>query len=140
MNAQELQELRFVDSIRAALNESASMVDPAVAARLAASRRIALSRKKAESEQTVPVLAGASGSPSSWGRHETPGRFAGFMRRFGLLVILVAIAAAVAGVYEVQQEERLDELADVDAAMLLDDLPPSAYADHGFHLFLKRNP
>lgn len=135
MNTQELEELRFADRVRAALNASAHAIEPDIAARLAASRRMAVLRKKADAPQTAPVLAQAG--QHSWdneGRHV----FGNFMRRFGLIGILCAIAISIVGVYEVQQEQRIDELADVDSAMLLDDLPPAAYADHGFHLFLKR--
>jgi hypothetical protein len=37
----------------------------------------------------------------------------------------------------VQNEHRAHEVAEVDAALLTDDLPPSAYADPGFIQFLK---
>ena len=37
----------------------------------------------------------------------------------------------------VQDEKRAHELAEVDAALLTDDLPPAAYADPGFLQFLK---
>lgn len=137
MNTQELEELRFADRVRAALNASAQAVEPDIAARLAASRRMALARKKAEAPQTAPVLATAVAGHSAWGREDRQ-PIGGFMRRFGLIGVLCVIAISIAGVYEVQQERRIDELADVDSAMLLDDLPPAAYADHGFHLFLKR--
>ncbi|WP_428852514.1 DUF3619 family protein [Imbroritus primus] len=137
MNTQELKELRFADRVRAALNASANAVEPDIAARLAASRRMAVSRKKADAPQIAPVLVHAQAGQRSWGNEGHPS-FGNFMRRFGLIGILCAIALSIAGVYEFQQEQRIDELADVDSAMLLDDLPPAAYADHGFHLFLKR--
>jgi hypothetical protein len=37
----------------------------------------------------------------------------------------------------VQKEDRANELAEVDTALLTDDLPPSAYADPGFVQFLR---
>jgi hypothetical protein len=36
-------------------------------------------------------------------------------------------------------DDRANELAEVDSALLIDDLPPAAYADPGFLQFLK-NP
>jgi hypothetical protein len=36
-----------------------------------------------------------------------------------------------------QEDNRTDELAEVDAALLTDDLPPAAYTDPGFAQFLK---
>lgn len=137
MNTQELEELRFADRVRAALNASANAVEPDIAARLAASRRMAVARKKADVPQTAPVLVPSQAGQRGWG-DEGGHTFGNFMRRFGLIGILCAIAISIVGVYEVQQAQRIDELADVDSAMLLDDLPPAAYADHGFHLFLKR--
>ena len=44
---------------------------------------------------------------------------------FGLMII-----------YEFQNDLRVRELADVDQALLLDDLPPDAYTDPGFLKFL----
>ena len=37
----------------------------------------------------------------------------------------------------IQDDNRASELAEIDAALLTDDLPPSAYADPGFSQFLK---
>jgi len=39
-------------------------------------------------------------------------------------------------IYEFQNDLRARELADVDQALLLDDLPPDAYTDPGFLKFL----
>jgi hypothetical protein len=36
-------------------------------------------------------------------------------------------------------DDRANELAEIDSALLIDDLPPAAYADPGFLQFLK-NP
>jgi hypothetical protein len=33
----------------------------------------------------------------------------------------------------------VDELAEVDTAIMLDDLPLAAYADQGFHQYLKHD-
>ncbi|MFP5445277.1 MAG: DUF3619 family protein, partial [Betaproteobacteria bacterium] len=44
----------------------------------------------------------------------------------GLVVINIA-----------QDESSANDLAEVDAALLTDDLPPAAYADPGFVQFLK---
>jgi hypothetical protein len=40
-------------------------------------------------------------------------------------------------IHSAQTDRRASELAEVDAALLTDDLPPSAYADPGFVQFLK---
>jgi hypothetical protein len=39
-----------------------------------------------------------------------------------------------------QNEHRTNEIASLDAELLTDDLPPNAYTDPGFLIFLKSNP
>jgi hypothetical protein len=49
---------------------------------------------------------------------------------------LLAMLIGLAGVYQVEREQRMGELADLDAAVLSDDLPLTAYTDHGFNAYL----
>ena len=65
-------------------------------------------------------------------------RAGAWLRKLALVWTLVALGAGLIGIYHWQQQKRVEELADVDTAMLLDDLPPTAYADQGFHVYLKR--
>jgi hypothetical protein len=58
------------------------------------------------------------------------------------LVAAVPLVALVVGLFvisAVQDDDRAAELADVDSALLVDDLPPRAYADPGFVQFLKND-
>ncbi|MDF3834296.1 DUF3619 family protein [Cupriavidus basilensis] len=138
-NEKEINERRLAHEIRTALDAGANALPADVTERLAAARRIALSRKKAQAVATVPQLAIAGMQTADFGEDDSPLHRAGsWLRRLGLVWTLVALAAGLAGIYHWQQQKRVDELADVDAAMLLDDLPPTAYADQGFHVFLKR--
>ena len=41
------------------------------------------------------------------------------------------------GIYEYQESRRISELADMDFAVLLDDVPLETYADKGFGALLK---
>ncbi len=50
---------------------------------------------------------------------------------------VVALAAGLLLINMVQSDSRDNELAEVDTALLTDDLPPAAYADPGFMQFLK---
>lgn len=139
-NERELQERRFARAIRPALDASADAVPADIAERLAAARRMALAAKKVAAPATVPQLAVPGGHGAIFDDDDTPLHRAGaWLRRFGLLWTLVALVAGVTGIYQWQQQQRVEELADVDAAMLLDDLPPTAYADQGFHVFLKHD-
>lgn len=49
---------------------------------------------------------------------------------------LTLIVAGVIGVTYWENMQRAAELADIDAAMLSDNLPLNAYLDHGFNAYL----
>jgi hypothetical protein len=57
--------------------------------------------------------------------------------RIGSVVPLIALVAGLITISVLQDEDRASELADVDSALLTDDLPPAAYTDPGFAQFLK---
>ena len=59
--------------------------------------------------------------------------------RLASFLPLIALVAGLAIIQNIMDDDRANELAEVDAALLTDDLPPSAYADPGFLQFLK-NP
>ena len=40
------------------------------------------------------------------------------------------------GIYHHEQQRRIAEIAELDAAVLSDELPLSAYLDHGFNAYL----
>lgn len=139
INEREIRERRFTHDIRTALDASAEALPADITERLAAARRIALARKKAEVTVPVPQFAMPGPHVPMFDDEHSPLHRAGaWLRRLGLIWTLVALAAGLMGIYHWQQQKRVEELADVDAAMLLDDLPPTAYADEGFHVFLKR--
>jgi len=57
--------------------------------------------------------------------------------RLASFLPLVALVAGLAFIQHITDNDRANELAEVDSALLTDDLPPSAYADPGFLEFLK---
>jgi hypothetical protein len=59
-----------------------------------------------------------------------------WVTRAAVAAPLLAMVFGLAGVYQVQREQRAAELADLDAAVLSDDLPLTAYTDHGFNAYL----
>lgn len=59
--------------------------------------------------------------------------------RLASFVPLIALVAGLALIQNIMDVDRANELAEVDSALLIDDLPPAAYADPGFLQFLK-NP
>jgi hypothetical protein len=59
-----------------------------------------------------------------------------WVARAAVVAPLLAMVAGMVGVYHVEREQRVAELADLDAAVLSDDLPLTAYTDHGFNAYL----
>ena len=135
----ETREIRFANRVRRALDEASDTPSPNIAARLAAARQEALARKKPEPVAVVQpalVLAGvgAAHSPDIGG----PRRAFDKLGRLGLLWPLAALVIGLAGIAYWEHRQHIQDLADIDAAVLSDELPLSAYADHGFNAYLKR--
>ncbi len=62
------------------------------------------------------------------------------MRPWGWLASALPLVALVVGLVTIKQfqdERRALEVAEIDTALLTDDIPPSAYTDPGFLRFLK---
>ncbi|WP_144108322.1 DUF3619 family protein [Paraburkholderia sp. BCC1886] len=144
MSSLETKELEFARQIRRALDESTATIAPAAVDRLAAARRAALARKKPETASApafVPAFAGAaagSAMPGGLPQPDHPARRRSPLRRFALAWPLAALVVSLIGIAYWEDQQRTAELADIDAAMLSDDLPLNAYLDHGFNAYLSR--
>lgn len=57
--------------------------------------------------------------------------------RVGSVVPLIALVVGLLAINSFQSDNRTEELAEVDSALLTDELPPAAFADPGFNQFLK---
>ena len=56
---------------------------------------------------------------------------------FNTLLAPLALVAGLVFINGIVNEDRANEVAEVDAALLTDDLPPAAYTDAGFIQYLK---
>jgi hypothetical protein len=54
------------------------------------------------------------------------------------LVALIALTVGVMGTYYWNAFQLAQEYEEIDSALLADELPPSAYLDRGFHVWLER--
>lgn len=130
------KELDLAYKLSHALDESANKVSANTAERLASARKIALSRKKqgvaAPAFVTQPALASYGDMGSSSGN-----RWA-WLGRMGLAVPLAALVFGLVGIYQFEQHQQIMDSASIDAEVLTDDLPISAYLDHGFDAFLAK--
>jgi len=131
MNA---DDLNFAFRVRHALNENLNQLPPSAADRLAFARKLALSRKKRENPLTLAVtqhaLAGGMGSLF--------GDRLSWLVRMGMAMPVLVAAFGVVGIYQVEEARRIKETADIDVAVLSDELPLTAYADHGFNAYLTK--
>jgi hypothetical protein len=128
-------DLNFAYKVRHALNEKLDELPASTTDRLAQARKLALARKKAHVEVPLAVrvvkteLAAVGGlmSPFNW------------LGRWGMLVPALALVIGMVGIYQYEQQERIADLAEIDAAVLSDELPLDAYLDHGFNAYLTRS-
>lgn len=116
MNEQQLRQL---------LNQGIP-VPPRVEDRLRQAREQALARQRSE---PAPVLAWADNvvGDVGWG---------GLALR--ILLPLALLVGAGSAIYTWQQNQRADELVEIDSQLLTDDLPIDAYLDRGFQNWLKK--
>jgi len=118
------------------LNEHATHLPHDISERLRAARMQALSQRKREPVRVVaPQLVTAAGHG-----------FGGFdeglnlWNRLASVLPLIVLLFGLASIHILQNEYRANEIASLDAELLTDDLPPDAYTDPGFLIFLKSNP
>jgi hypothetical protein len=104
-----------------------------VSERLRAARVQAIARRKIAPVQSAAVVLGSGGAASLTFGDEG----LNWWSRLVSAVPLVILAMGLIGINVVQTQYRADEVAEIDSALLTDDLPPSAYADPGFAHFLK---
>jgi hypothetical protein len=120
---------QFGRAVAARLSAGTDELDHAVRERLRAARVRALQVRKQASEP-APVRLGHDGAAAL-------GERLSLWHRIGSVLPLLVLAAGLVLIHSVQADRRATEIAEVDAALLTDDLPPSAYADPGFVQFLK---
>jgi hypothetical protein len=128
------RELNFAYKVRHALNENLDNLPASTAEKLASARKIAISRKKKESGlfAFVPRLL-----PAGQARGFFSERFS-WLARMGLAVPLVVLAVGLTSIYQFEQQRHINDTADIDAEVLADELPLSAYLDHGFNAYLAK--
>jgi hypothetical protein len=131
-----MKETEFAYRIRQALNEGAERLDYKTVYRLEQARGRALARHRAglEAQVWVPSLQPATaGAPSS----SAPGGFWTWLHRAGLAAPIAALVIGFVGIYQWQRAQTIEQLADLDFAVLLDENPIDTYAESGFGVLLK---
>lgn len=133
---EQLQD-EFGERIAARLNEALPQVPHEVSERLRTMRIMAVGRRRIVNVRARTAQAQfASGGTVSLGEGGA-GDGPGFWGWLASVVPLVALVGGLVLIHDLQRDARLKELAEVDSALLTDDLPPSAYADPGFMQYLR---
>jgi len=104
-----------------------------ISERLKAARMLALDKRKLV-QRPIASAGYVSGSTAVLGGGDEPVNWWG---RIASVVPLVVLALGLVTIHTIRNEQVAGELAAVDAALLVDDLPPSAYADPGFARFVE---
>jgi hypothetical protein len=130
--SEQLQD-RFGRLVAARLGAGTAELSHDVAERLRAARVQAVARRKPANLRTASAVSNAGGAATLTFGDEGQSLW----NRIASVLPLVALVAGLFAIQVAQDERRAHEVAEVDAALLTDDLPPAAYADPGFIQFLK---
>ena len=133
--AEALQQ-RFARQVSARLSQGAAELPYDISERLRAARAQAVGKRKVTSLRTAASTSvqgsAATLTMGGMGDEETS-----WLNRLASVLPLLALVAGLLVIQFVQDDNRVKELAEVDAALLTDDLPTAAYTDPGFAEFLK---
>mgnify|MGYP003704707441 CR=1 FL=1 len=142
LNAAEVEaiEARFALRVCAELNSASSLLPHDISERLRVARLRAVEQGRLTAVVAKPVAQlqgellttlGPLGGQGSSHR--------GAWWKLASVLPLVVLLAGLALIRYFDEIERIDAAAEVDAALLADDLPPQAYADPGFAEFINTN-
>lgn len=135
----EVTQNRIGLRIAARLSAGAQDLPHEVRERLRAAREQALARQRRATPALVRQPAAQSGiiklGPAA--TLSLGGEHPDFWNRLGITLFLAVLVAGLLLISHAQNRDRAMDVADVDAALLTDELPPQAYADPGFLQFLK---
>jgi hypothetical protein len=133
-------QARFALRVAARLSEQAEKAPHDVSERLRFAREQALERarqvrRSAEASQTAPAihfLGGGTAALSPRGGPASP-----WWLKLASVLPLLVLVAGLAMIQNVHNRDQIVAAAEIDAALLADNLPPDAYRDPGFVEYLK---
>lgn len=124
-----MNEERIGYQIRQRLNAGLNDLPGQTLQKLEAARRNALAHQKIGETRMVLGFSGKTHSLHSGHDHHA-------LRR---IIAITALLLGMAFAYYWDSQQSLDELEEIDSALLRDELPPEAYLDKGFAAWLKRS-
>ena len=124
---------RFALRVASLLTERAAGLGPDLTERLRFAREQALVRARAARSAGASTTVGVSrGGAAMLGLAGS-----GWWLKLASVLPVFALAAGLFLIQRLQDNAQISTAAEVDAALLADDLPPRAYSDAGFVEFLK---
>lgn len=131
----ELLQERFAMKVANRLSDGSDVLGHDISERLRHMRIQAVARRKQVQIEIQPaalwapsgasaILGGPARGPSAW-------------QRMGMVLPILALLVGLVAIDRLLDDKAAQDLALVDAALLVDDLPPAAYADPGFLQFLR---
>jgi hypothetical protein len=125
---------RFGRKVAARLSAGTAELPYEVRERLRAARVQAVARRKVEMRPALPAIRMGGAVALGFGDDRL-----GLWNRIASVVPLIVLAFGLVLITSIQNDRRASEVAEVDVAILTDELPPAAYADPGFAQFLRLN-
>jgi Protein of unknown function (DUF3619) len=122
-------------NIAARLNSAVNDIPHDISERLKAARMQALSKRKVVKLQVATGVSSRGGVASL----HMAGDERSMWNRVASLLPLLVLIAGLFTIALTAEDLRVDEIAEIDAELLTDDLPPDAYTDPGFAQFLRIN-
>ena len=132
LNRADVLQDRFGLKTASYLSAGAAELPHDISERLRVARLRAVAQRKIVRLEPAVQLVGYGGSATlGWGGGVS------WWARIGSVVPLIALVVGLLVINSIQNDNRAREVAEVDAALLTDELPPAAFADPGFVQFLK---
>ena len=123
---------RFGLQVAARLSDAADELPYDISERLRAARTRALSQRRSAAQTASSVTRSGAAATLTFGTEHL-----NWWDRVAAAAPLLALVLGLVAINVIQNDKRASEIAEIDAALLTDDLPPAAYADPGFTQFLK---
>ncbi|HKX44008.1 MAG TPA: DUF3619 family protein [Burkholderiaceae bacterium] len=131
--AADTLQTRFALRVAARLSERSEELEPELGERLRVAREQALERARAlRKAEMAPARLGTSGGAAILGSGPR-----WWWKLVGGVLPALALIGGLILIQKLENEAQISTAAEIDAALLTDDLPPAAYNDAGFAEYLK---
>lgn len=129
----QVSEEVFGRRLMARLSPAADALPHEITQRLKSARVMALSKRKIVAAETASAAVNL-GATVAFQIGDAP---LNFWRKMVAAVPLIALIAGLVSIEVLQDDLTANEVANVDAELLIDELPPAAYASPGFVQYLR---